>query len=149
MKEAKFRSFFIWMLSLLLALGIYACTRQSEYSPPSRAGSDFSIEISELKSGVPQFFTHHYNRKPISFFVVKTGDGVMSFLDACNTCYRYKKGYKYQDGLLICNYCKEKYRIEQIAVGTGNCHPIKLAGRFKDGKYLIAVSELERYSNRF
>jgi uncharacterized membrane protein len=137
-------------LLILLALGVIACARQPEYGPPPRAGSDVIIDISDLKPGIPVFYTHFHKKKKISFFVVKIGeDTVMSFLDACNICYRYKKGYKYQDGLLICNYCKEKYRIEQIAVGTGNCYPIKLAGRLENGKYLISVPALERYSNKF
>jgi uncharacterized membrane protein len=136
-------------LLLLLALGVIACARQPEYEPPPKVGHDVVIDISGLKPGAPVFYTHHYKKKKISFFVVKIGDTVMSFLDACNTCYRYRRGYKFENGLLVCLYCKEKYSIEQIAIGTGNCFPIQLAGSVQDGKYRISLSILESKANRF
>jgi uncharacterized membrane protein len=141
--------FVLTMLYLMITLGIVACSRQPKYTPPARLGSDVVIEISKLNEGFPSFFTYQMNGKNISFFVVKIGNTVTSFLDACNACYPHKLGYKYENGMIICLYCREKYSMDELAAGYGNCHPIKLPGRIQDGKYLIAVSSLEKNASKF
>jgi len=142
-------SFILAMLYMLLALGIVACARQPEYAPPLRSGSDIAIEVSKLQEGIPLFLTYHHKEKKISFFVVKIDNTVLSFLDACNACYPHKRGYKYDHGMIVCLYCKEKYLMNEIAAGSGNCYPIKLSGRIQAGRYLIAVLSLEKNANKF
>ena len=146
--KSRFR-FIPTMLYLMLALGIVGCARQPEYAPPLLSGSDVAIEVSKLQEGIPLFLTHDHRGKKISFFVVKIDNTVLSFLDACNACYPHKRGYKYDHGMIVCLYCKEKYLINEIAAGSGNCYPIKLPGRIQAGRYLIAVLSLEKNANKF
>jgi len=134
---------------LIIAMGLIACSRQPKYNYPARLGSDVAIEISKLNAGIPSFFTYQLNGKNINFFVLKNDNAIMSFLDACNACYPHKMGYKYEKGMLVCQYCKEKFSLNEIAVGAGNCHPIKLPGRIQDGRYLIAVLSLEKHAGKF
>lgn len=132
-----------------LALLAVACAGQPEYQSPVVAGSDVVVETSILQSGIPVFYTYHFKKKKISFFVVKQGDTVISFLDACNACYPKKRGYKFKDGRVVCQYCNEKYLIEQIAEGFGNCYPIRLPGRLEGGSYRIAILSLEKSAGKF
>lgn len=142
-----------WLLRLffLSAFAIFAvaCAGQPEYGPPPIIGSDVVIEASSLQPGIPVFYTHLFKKKKISFFVVKQGETVMSFLDACNACYLHKRGYKFEQGRVVCRYCNERYPIEQIAEGFGNCYPIRLPGRLEGDRYRIATLSLEKSAGKF
>lgn len=142
--RAIFILFFFFLVSVLPA-----CSRQPDYETPVRIGPDVAVDLSKLKDNRPLFFAYHYKGKKINFFIVKIGDTVMSFLDACNSCYPYKRGYIYDNGMLVCRYCNEKYRMDEIATGIGSCYPIKLPGRVQDGRYLISVLILEKNASRF
>lgn len=135
--------------AVILALVVTACAGQPEYGAPPIIGSEVVLETAPLQPGIPVFYTYFHNKKKISFFVVKQGDTVISFLDACNACYPKKRGYKFENGRVICRYCNEKYPIEQIAHGFGNCYPIRLPGRMDGAVYRIAVLSLEKSAGKF
>jgi uncharacterized membrane protein len=120
-----------------------SCSRQTVYPAPSLAGSNVVVDVSALKPDVPQFFTYQYQGKNISFFVVKIDDNILSFLDACVTCYPHKQGYRYEDGVVVCRACNQRFSVYKLEKGIGNCYPIKIAGGMKDGKYLIPVATIE------
>lgn len=134
---------------LLIAALMPACSKQPAYAPPPYAGSDAAVDMAHLEDGKPLFFTHYHGGKKISFFLVRTGDSVNAYLDACNACYPYKRGYRFENGTMVCVHCGEKYRLEQLSVGTGNCYPIRIPGRVLEGKYLIALRTLEKNAGRF
>jgi uncharacterized membrane protein len=101
------------------------------------------------RSEVPAFFTFRFQGKIISFFVLKIQGKVVSFLDACASCYPYKRGYRYKDGSVACQNCDVNFSTYQLERGLGSCAPIKIEGRIDDGKYVIAVSTLEGFADKF
>jgi uncharacterized membrane protein len=134
-------------LSLLPAL--VSCSRQPVYPPPVFSGNDAIVDVSTLKQEIPQFYTYLYNGKHISFFVLKLDNEVLSFLDACVTCYPHKRGYRYEDGAVVCRACNQRFPVYKLEKGIGNCYPIKIAGRMEHGKYLIPRSSLEQEADKF
>jgi len=140
----------IKMLTLSLFFSLLpACSGQSAYPEPSRIGRDAVVDVSRLPSETPEFFTYHYGGKKINFFVVKSKDTVLSFLDACVRCYTKKRGYRYDGGYVICRACNMKYPVSEIEKGFGSCYPIKLAGHVQNGKYHIPLSLLEEQADKF
>jgi hypothetical protein len=138
---------FVVVLFVLLSLG--ACARQPSYPEPPRLGDDIAVDIGTLMPETPIFFTHRYQGKKISFFVLKVDEKVLSFLDACARCYPAKKGYRYGDGALFCRECNLRYSVTGIEKGVGSCVPIRLDGSVQNGKYLIPVSVLEKMADKF
>jgi uncharacterized membrane protein len=141
-------------LALVLALlytstWISSCSRQPSYPPPPRHGADIVIEIAGLQTEAPKFYTYQYQGKKISFFVCKVQDKVLSFLDACASCYTRKRGYRFEEGKVTCRECDMKFSLHQLEKGLGSCYPIKLEGRIEDGKYLIPVAALEGAADKF
>lgn len=126
-----------------------ACSGQPAYPEPSRIGRDAVVEVTGLRSEIPEFFTYHYGGKKINFFVVKTNNTVLSFLDACVRCYTEKRGYRYDSGYVICRACNMKYPVSEIEKGFGSCIPIRLPGHVQNGKYHIPLSLLEEYMDKF
>jgi uncharacterized membrane protein len=139
----------ITILLTSLFLMTAACSRQPVYPPPSLSGRDVVIDVSKLKPEIPQFYTYRYNGKNISFFVLKLNERVVSFFDACASCYPHKRGYKYDDGSVVCRACNMRFSVYKLEKGLGGCYPIRLQGRTENGKYLIPLALLEQEAGKF
>ncbi|MGE5808549.1 MAG: Fe-S-containing protein [Nitrospirota bacterium] len=135
-------------MSFLLSV-LDACSRQPSYPPPTRQGADIVIDIAGLQPETPKFYTYYYQGKKINFFVCRIQDKVLSFLDACASCYTQKRGYRSEEGKVTCRDCNMKFSVYQLEKGLGSCYPIKIEGRTKDGKYLIPVAALEGSADMF
>ena len=126
-----------------------ACTSEQKYASPTIVGSDVVVEVSSLQPETPRFFTYHYNSKNINFFVLRLNTGVRSYLDACASCYPQKRGYRCEDGSVVCGACGLKFSIYKLEKGLGSCYPIKIDGRTEKDKYLIPVALLETQAGKF
>ncbi len=139
----------IFLLVLFGCLFIAACSAQPAYREAPRSGPDIAVELKTLVPDVPAFFTYHYRGKKINFFVMKVDGRVLSFFDACARCYPARRGYRYEEGSIICRECNVRYSVSQIEKGIGSCFPIRVEGSLRDGKYLIPVSVLEGMADKF
>jgi len=94
-----------------------------------------------------------YDYQGTEFFVVRASDGsVKSAFNACDVCYRSKKGYRQEGGDMICNNCGNHYAIDGLGtknLGGGGCWPGYLES-FVEGDYLVITkSSLQAGSYRF
>lgn len=136
-------------LVLVLLTAVCSCSQQPLYPPAPLSGSNVSIDISSLQNEVPLFFTYRTTNKNVNFFVLRLNDKVLSFFDACITCYPKKRGYRNEDAGVACRACNMHFSIYKLEKGIGGCYPIKLEGRADKGSYLIPVASLERMSDKF
>jgi uncharacterized membrane protein len=134
---------------VFVLLAVPACSRQPVYPAPSIAGRDAVISVAELKPDVPQFFTYRFQDKSISFFVINLDGRIVSFFDACASCYKHKQGYRWEDDVVTCRYCGMRFPIYKLEKGLGGCYPIKLEGKTFDGKYHIPLATLEAEAGKF
>ena len=107
-------------IACLVLLFLVSCSRQPVYPDPPIEGSAVVIDALALTPEVPVFFTYHHRGKKINFFVVKVDEKILSFLDACARCYPAKKGYRCENGALICRECSVSYSITGIEKGVGS-----------------------------
>jgi uncharacterized membrane protein len=126
-----------------------ACSRQPSYPPPPLSGKEVSIPVTSLQHEVPQFYTYPVNSKNVNFFIIRLNDKILSFLDACVTCYPKKRGYADRNGYVVCRACNMSFSIYKLEKGIGGCYPIKIEGKIEDGNYRIPISTLENAANRF
>jgi len=136
-----------YLLGLIASLA--ACSRQPRYAAPPIEGDDVVMRIASLPLEAPQFYSYRVKGKDVNFFVLRMQDRVLSFLDACLSCYPRKLGYQHADGLVVCRACNTSYSIYTLEKGIGGCYPIRLEGRTENGRYLIPVAELARMSSKF
>lgn len=137
-----------WCLLGLIA-SLAACSRQPRYAAPPVEGENVVIQTAALPLETPQFYSFHTKGKDVNFFVIRMKDGVLSFLDACLTCYPRKLGYESKDGYVVCRACDTTYSVRKLEKGIGGCFPIRIDGRQEGGSYLIARSTLERHTGKF
>lgn len=126
-----------------------SCSRQPTYPSAAQSGPNIVIDTTDLLPEVPKFYTYHFQGKNINYFILNIQGRVSSFLDACASCYSYKKGYRCDDGSIVCRYCDMKFSVYKLEKGLGSCFPIKIEGRMENGKYLIPVATLEAEAGKF
>lgn len=104
-----------------------------------------SIPVSRVSDGKAHFFKFSGGGKDISFFVVKASDGsIRTAFDACDVCYRAKKGYEQQGDAMLCRNCNKKFATNRIGPNsTGGCNPSYLSHREAGGNVVISAEDLQ------
>jgi uncharacterized membrane protein len=89
----------------------------------------------------------------IEFFIVRAKDGsVKTAFNACDVCYRSKKGYRQEGDDMVCNNCGNHYRISGLGTANlkgGGCWPGYLEATIEGDYMVIAKSSLEAGRYRF
>ncbi|SNB45968.1 DUF2318 domain-containing protein [Geobacter sp. DSM 9736] len=110
-----------------------------------------TISSSNLNDGKARFYKINENGKEIVFFVVRAADGsVKAAFDACDACYREKKGYEQKGEVMVCRNCNMKFAIGRLGPNaTGGCNPSYLPHREAGGNIIISVNDLKTGSRFF
>ncbi|UCE36010.1 MAG: DUF2318 domain-containing protein [Thermoplasmata archaeon] len=142
-------AFFIIVVIIALAVRIASPPPggETDYSSPYEIiGNELVIPISDVSTSA-SFYSYDSNGKDVKFFVVRGSDGdIHTAFDACDVCFKEKKGY-YQDGnKMVCRNCGQRFTTNEIGTantGTG-CWPGNII-RTVDNSYVrIKLSELDR-----
>lgn len=79
----------------------------------------------------------------IRYFVVKSSDGVIrAAFDACDVCYKARKGYIQDGDEMICVNCGRRFASTKINEVKGGCNPAPLKRTVADGKVIIAKADI-------
>lgn len=103
------------------------------------------IPLAKVSDGKAHFYRLADGDKEIGFFVVKGSDGAIhTAFDACDVCFREKKGYSQDGDFMTCRNCNKKFPITKIGPNSGSgCNPSHL-GHTEDGRNVIVkVSDLK------
>lgn len=109
------------------------------------AGSEIRIPLADVSSGEAKFFQYAAaNGQRARFFVMKSSDGVYrAALDACDVCYRGKRGY-FQDGDdMVCKKCGQRFPSALINVVRGGCNPVPIERTVAGDTLIIHARDLE------
>lgn len=144
MKHSKQSVAKVILVSVLFQLTV-ACSQQSAsgYPPPPLIGANVVLDTVELSPELPRYFTYRKNGKNVTFFVLKTGENIRSYFDACMTCYPKKRGYRHDGGSVVCRACNQRFSVYMLEKGVGGCYPIKIPGKTVAGKYRIPLADIE------
>ena len=138
------------VLIFFMLLSFIACeSDKAKYNKPLVEGDRVVIDTSLLGDESPRFYSITLDTKKVDFFVVKENDSVESYLDACENCYQYKKGYNVEGSYVICRHCGSTYPLGSLKTGMGSCHPMPLKGELEGGKYYISLKEIKKVESFF
>ena len=102
------------------------------------------IPVAEVSDGKAHFYSYNAGAKEVRFFALKSKDGVIrTALDACDVCYREKKGYKQDGDVMICNNCGMKFHSTKVMEVKGGCNPSPLARSVEGSTVVIREADLK------
>jgi uncharacterized membrane protein len=122
-----------------------------KYEKVKAANGTITLSVEKLADGKARFYKFEDGGKEIAFFAVKASDGsVRTAFDACDACYRSKKGYEQQGDKLNCNNCNQKFAINRLGPNaTGGCNPGYLPNQLNGSTVSIKASDLKSGARYF
>lgn len=109
-------------------------------------GQDVRLPLAQFADGQARFYRYTSSTgREIRLFVMKSSDGVVrAAFDACDVCYRERKGYHQAGNMMICNNCGKAFRSVDINVITGGCNPSPLKRTLDGDSLVLKATDLEQ-----
>lgn len=139
----------VWVVAVLgmLLAGAASVSAFSfgKYEKAKANGSVVTIPIAKVADGKAHFYKFEDGGREITFFMVKAADGsVKTAFDACDSCYKFKKGYEQQGDKMHCNNCNKNFPIDRLGPNaTGGCNPGYLPHQVNGNNIAIRVDDLK------
>lgn len=113
-------------------------------------GNLVTVPLAELKPQKAAFYQVNIDGVTVRFFAVKGADGrIRTALDACDVCFRERKGYEQKGVVMLCRNCGLTFPIDRIGPSSiGGCNPHFLPSVISGDRLQIQLSEL-RSGERF
>lgn len=110
-----------------------------------------SLPVAKLADGKARFYRFEDGGKEIAFFAIKAADGsIKTAFDACDACYKSKKGYEQQGDKMNCNNCNQKFAVNRLGPNaSGGCNPGYLPHQQNGGMVTIKASDLKEGARYF
>ena len=140
------RSLVVLVLGALLQGTGAGCARNtSKYEELRARDGSVAVDLSGIGAESGRFHTYRADSgKKVNFFVYRESSGVShAVLDACRTCYRWKKGYVLDGKEVVCLKCDMRFKLDSLAQGAGSCVPIVLTAEQRGSTMIVPVAELE------
>jgi len=139
----------VWVGIVTLALLVGAVSvfafSLSKHEKVKVSGGVATIAVAKLADGKAHFYKYEDGGKEIAFFAIKSADGsVKTAFDACDACYKSKKGYEQQGDKMNCKNCNQKFAINRLGPNaTGGCNPGYLPHQLNGSTVTISVNDLK------
>jgi len=107
------------------------------------ANGAFTFPLSAFNDGNARYFMYkHSPNEWVRFFIVKSHDGVVrAAFDACDVCFRSKKGYIQKGNNMVCMNCGLQFRTDKVNEIKGGCNPAPLARKIQGDNLVISVQD--------
>jgi uncharacterized membrane protein len=139
----------VWVTVVVVALLVGAVSvfgfSLGKYENVKASGGVVSIPVDKLADGKAHFYKFEDGSKEITFFAAKAADGsIKTAFDACDSCYKSKKGYEQQGDKMNCKNCNQKFAINRLGPNaTGGCNPGYLPHQQSGNSVTISVNDLK------
>lgn len=145
MKKKTFVYATFVVLALLAGVAGAFAFSLGKYEKVKATNGTVTLQAAKLTDGKAHFYKFEDGSKAITFFAVKASDGsIRTAFDACDSCYRSKKGYEQQGDKMNCNNCNQKFAINRLGPNaTGGCNPGYLPNQQNGGIVSIKASDLQ------
>ncbi len=98
-----------------------------------------------------RYFKFSDGGKEINFFIVKASDGtIRTAFDACDACFKEKKGYEQQGDKMVCKNCNMRFATNRIGPhAVGGCNPSYLPAQISATAVTIKADDLRQGARYF
>lgn len=114
------------------------------------ADSTVKIDLSAVTNEA-RFFSEVINGVEVKYFAVRASDGsIKTAFNACDVCYREKKGYHQEGDDMVCNNCGLHFAIDSLGTKLGQgCWPTTLANKIEEDQLIISIEDLKAQKYKF
>lgn len=115
---------------------------QSQTDP---GGQNVLIPLADVTDTAFHFYSYNSSGTAINYFVVKDASGsIHTAFDACDVCFRAKKGYSQAGDNAQCNNCGKTFAVADIGTKNtaGGCWPSYLPHEIQGDNIVIKSSDL-------
>ena len=129
---------------LVGAISVFAFSL-GKYEKVKASGGVATIPVAKLADGKAHFYKFDEGGKEIAFFAVKTPDGNYKVaFDACDACFKSKRGYEQQGDKMNCKNCNQKFAIHRLGPNaTGGCNPGYLPHQLNGTTISVTANDLK------
>ena len=129
---------------LVAAVSVFAFSL-GKYEKAKVSNGVVTVTVAKLADGKAHFYKFDDGGKEIAFFAAKAADGsVKTAFDACDSCYKSKKGYEQQGDKMNCKNCNQKFAINRLGPNaTGGCNPGFLPHQLNGSTISISVNDIK------
>jgi uncharacterized membrane protein len=146
-------AFIITALVIVIGMSPFVFGEKGSYEPSKAVQSSkdvVKIPLVQVNGGTAQFFHYTVQGKDIRFFVLKSSDGVIrAAFDACDICYKARRGYRQEGDFMICNNCRNRFPSVNINVIRGGCNPVPLERTVSGNTLIIKVLDILKGESYF
>lgn len=131
------------LLVTALAVNAHALFGFGKYSEVDAQNGIVTIPLADVNDGEAHYYSFDVNGTDVKFFLLQSRDGVIrAAFDACDVCYRDKKGYSQEDDFMVCNNCNMKFHSSRINEVKGGCNPSPLNRTLDGNNVIIKVNDI-------
>ena len=115
------------------------------------AGMDVALPVATFADGRARFYRYvTATGQETRFFIIKSRDGVVhSALDACDSCFRARRGFRQAGDHLICNSCGRVVLSQHVNVLRGGCNPVSVDHTVEGDRIVIRAAVLDQAGSYF
>ena len=114
-----------------------------KYQSVSPQDEVVSIPIDDVSDGNAHYYKYVQEGNEIRFFLMQSDDGVVrAAFDACDVCFREKKGYSQDGDYVVCNNCGQRFHSSRINEVRGGCNPSPLVRSYDDDTVRIRLADI-------
>lgn len=114
-------------------------------------GVDVALPVAMFADGRARFYRYiTVASQETRFFVVKSRDGaVHAALDACDSCFRARRGFRQAGDHLICNSCGRAVLSQHVNVLRDGCNPVSVDHTVEGDRVMIRAAALDQGGSYF
>ncbi len=131
------------LVAVTVALG-FTIPGLGKFEKLKPVNGEVTVPVAKVSDGAAHYYHIDAGGKQVAFFIVKGSDGALhTAFDACDVCYKEKKGYVQQGDQMICKNCNKKFPTTRIdAESSGGCNPSHLPAKVDGGNVRIKLADL-------
>ena len=125
---------------------LFGSVRSQNLAAVTTEGQDVRIPIAQFKDGQARFYTYTPpGGRQIKFFVVQSSDGIIrAAFDACDVCFKHRKGYRQMGDDMVCINCGKHFPSVSVNEIKGGCNPAPLHRTIQGNDLVIRMNDLQQ-----
>ena len=139
------------MVALLISVVRVFALSLGKYEKLKVNNGVVTVPVNKLSDGKARFYKFEDGGREIVFFAVKAADGsYKTAFDACDSCFKSRKGYEQQSDKMNCKNCNQKFAINRLGPNaTGGCNPGYLPHQLSGSVITINATDLKSGARYF